>query len=243
MTKSNGARFGALAFLGIGILVGYLAAKGGFIEAEPATAQVAAPSGDSPNASSKVKSQNASVERLAEGKKETSRQPEVGGQDDAPINKHLVDKAPKEAPAPMPHVNPNDPKSTPIKQDKSTDIWRQMREQRTDIPPGPIDIQRYTLQLETTGIKTFFNLPIARTPEDLQAGKVDVAIFGAPQGAFPHSAGSVWAPAEIRHNRDYGSYGPPSFPLGFIEYETLMAPFMTLQAVDYGDAGYNPISY
>lgn len=161
----------------------------------------------------------------------------------AQMLKDIVEAAPKEEPAPMPHIDPNNPTVLPEKQDEGTNIWRTPRDQRSDIPPGPIDIQRYTLQFEPVGIKTFFQLPVARTPEDLKAGEVDVAIFGAPQGAFPHSAGSAWAPAEVRHTRDYGSYGPPSFPLGFIEYETLMAPFSTLNAVDYGDTGFNPINY
>ena len=161
----------------------------------------------------------------------------------AQINKALVEKAPKEEPAPMPHIDPTNLTVLPEKQDASTNIWRTERKLRKDIPPGPIDIQRYVLQMEPVGIKTFFGLPVARKPEDLVAGKVDVAIFGSPQGAFPHSAGCTWAPAEVRHTRDYGTYGPPDFPLGFIEYETLIAPFSKLTSVDYGDSGYNPMSY
>lgn len=163
----------------------------------------------------------------------------------AQINKAIVDEAPKEEPAPMPHIDPNDPTNLPEKQDESTNMWRQPRDtsKAPKREPGPIDIQRYTLQLEPVGIKTFFQLPVAKSKEDLIAGKVDVAIFGAPQGAFPHSHGSVWAPAEVRHTRDYGSYGPPEFPLGFIEYETLIAPFSILNGVDYGDTGVNPVSY
>ena len=122
------------------------------------------------------------------------------------------------------------------------DIWRTQRDLRTDIPAGPIDVQRFKLQFESSGIKTFFHLPVARTPEDLKAGKVDIAFFGAPQGIMPHSSGCVWAPAEIRHTRDYGTYGPPGF-LGFIDYETLIDPFETLRGVDYGDAAHNPYSY
>ena len=169
----------------------------------------------------------------------------VQTKDDAPINKHLVDAAPKEEPAPMPHIDPNNPTVAPIKQDESTNIWRTLREeaQNPQRKPGPVDIQRYKLQMEPVGIKTFFQLPVAVTQEDLIAGKVDVAIFGAPQGIMAHSAGSVWAPAEIRHTRDYGSYGPPDFPIGFIEYETLISPFETLKAVDYGDAGWNTYNY
>ena len=160
------------------------------------------------------------------------------------INKKLVDQAPKEEPAPMPHIDPDDPDRPKISRDESLNIWRAERDisrnpQRT---PGPIDIQRYQVQLEPVGIKTFFHLPVALTQEDLIAGNVDVAIFGAPTGVLPHSSGNMWAPAEIRYTRDYGGYGDPKFPLSWIEYETLINPFEVLSAVDYGDTGLNPYS-
>jgi arginase family enzyme len=166
------------------------------------------------------------------------------GANAASINKHLVDKAPKEEPAPMPHIDPKNPKSLPIKQDKSTNIWRDERDEKRnpERSSGPIDIQRYDLQMEPVGIKTFFHLPIALNQQDLIDGQVDVAIFGAPTGALPHSAGNVWAPAEVRYNRDYGGYGDPKFPLSWVEYETLINPFAIINAVDYGDAGMNPYS-
>ena len=49
----------------------------------------------------------------------------------------------------------------------------------------------------------------------------------------------MWAPAEIRYTRDYGGYGSGSFPLSWIEYETLINPFADINVVDYGDAGLN----
>ena len=161
-----------------------------------------------------------------------------------PINKHLVDKAPKEEPAPMPHLDPEDPTKMRIKQDESTNIWRDERDpaRNPKRTPGPIDIQRYNLQMEPVGIKTFFQLPVALNQEDLIAGNVDVAIFGAPTAALPHSAGNMWGPAQVRFTRDYGGYGQPEFPLSWIEYETLINPFATLKAVDYGDTGLNPYS-
>ena len=163
----------------------------------------------------------------------------------AQIHKALVEAAPDEEPAPMPHIDPENPNVLPIKQDESTDIWRtaRKRDERMQREPGPIDIQRYIVQFEPVGIPTFFQQPVALTQEDLIAGEVDVAMFGAPTGAMAHSHGSVWAPNEIRHNRDYGSYGPPDFPLGFIEYETLLAPTAMLNVVDYGDTGMNNYSY
>ena len=156
----------------------------------------------------------------------------------AQIHKELVESAPKEEPAPMPHIDPAEPDKLLIRQDDSTDIWRALRER--DREPGPMNLSRYALNFEPTGVKTFFGLPVAVTPEDLLAGKVDVAIFGAPSAALPHSHGSVWAPMAVRGNRDWGTYGRPDFPLSWIEYETLINPFETLTAVDYGDTGFNP---
>ena len=159
-----------------------------------------------------------------------------------PINKKHVDAAPKEEWAPMPHIDPEQPDRMIIRQDKATNIWREERpaDRNPERTPGPVDIQRYGVQLEPVGIKTFFHLPVALNPEDLIAGEVDVAIFGAATAALPHSAGNMWAPAEIRYTRDWGAYGDPKFPLSWIEYETLINPFANLNAVDYGDAGINP---
>ncbi len=161
---------------------------------------------------------------------------------EAQVNKAWVDEAPKEERAPMPHIDPEQPDRMVIRQDKATNIWRELRDsaRNPERTPGPIDIQRYQVQLESVGIKTFFHLPVALNQEDLVAGKVDVAIFGAPTGALPHSAGAMWAPAEVRHTRDWGGYGDPKFPLSWLEYETLINPFGSLNVVDYGDAGTNP---
>jgi agmatinase len=43
-------------------------------------------------------------------------------------------------------------------------------------------VHRYDVHFENVGIPTFFKRPLALTLEDLRAGKVDVAIFGAPLG-------------------------------------------------------------
>lgn len=139
----------------------------------------------------------------------------------------------------MPHINLDDPTTMKIKQDKSTNIWRTELD-RTKIKPGQMNVQRYELQLEAVGIKTFFQRPVVLTPENLKKSKVDIAIMGAPTGALPHSAGNMWAPAEIRYTRDYGGYASGSFELNFIEYETLINPMATLNVVDYGDIGLNP---
>ena len=162
----------------------------------------------------------------------------------AQINKEHVEKAPKEDPAPWPHIDPDDPLRPKVSMDESTSIWREELDlsQFPDREAGSMNIQRYKLQLESVGIKTFFQRPVALTQEDLRAEEVDIAIFGAPTGALPHSAGNVWAPSEVRYTRDYGGYGAGDFPLSWIEYETLINPFEYINVVDYGDAGMNPYS-
>ena len=61
----------------------------------------------------------------------------------AQMLKDIVDAAPKEDPAPMPHINQDDPSQMNIKQDKSTNIWRDLREGTGSRgEAGPIDIQR-----------------------------------------------------------------------------------------------------
>jgi hypothetical protein len=55
---------------------------------------------------------------------------------------------------------------------------------------GPINIQRFQGGAGWFGIPAFYKLPVALTPEDLKAGNVDVAIFGAytdMAGGFPVS--------------------------------------------------------
>ena len=162
---------------------------------------------------------------------------------DEPINLKLVKKAPQEARVPMPHLDPKNPDVLRLNEDSYRDMWRTKRDYSKDPKrePGPVSLQRYEAQLETVGVKTFFQQPFAWKQDDLIAGKVDVAIFGAPTGALPHSGGSVWAPAEIRFTRDYGTYGA-TLPLGWKEYETLIDPFTILKVVDYGDAGMDPYS-
>ena len=66
--------------------------------------------------------------------------------------------------------------------DPTFNLWRKLRDTSKDPKrePGPIDVQRYDMAPAWSGIPTFFKLPVALTPEDLRAGKVDVAILGAP---------------------------------------------------------------
>ena len=66
--------------------------------------------------------------------------------------------------------------------------------------PGPINIQRTDFGLAYTGIPTFFKLPVALTPDDLKAGKVDVAIMGASVDMSISRRGAGWSPRMAKEN-------------------------------------------
>ena len=73
-----------------------------------------------------------------------------------------------------------DPEDAIIRLDPNADdldIWSQLRDTADDADrePGLIPIGR----LQRPGVLSFFQLPLALTPEDLRAANVDVAILGA----------------------------------------------------------------
>ena len=98
----------------------------------------------------------------------------------AQINKELVESANPEPPVPMPHLDPDNPDVIRLSKDPNRDMWRTEVDysQFPDREAGPINLQRYEAQLETVGIKTFFQKPLALTPEDLRKGKIDVDRIG-----------------------------------------------------------------
>ena len=74
-----------------------------------------------------------------------------------------------------------DPKGTVHeREDGTTDLLALFRDPN-DNPkrePGPINIQKTVGGLPHWGIPTFFRQPVALGPEDLKAGKVEVAFMG-----------------------------------------------------------------
>ena len=64
--------------------------------------------------------------------------------------------------------------------------------------PGPINIQKTAGGMAFQGIPTFFRAPVALGPEDLVAGRVDVAIMGASVDQSIGLRGTAWAPQAIR---------------------------------------------
>ncbi len=127
-------------------------------------------------------------------------------------------------------MNPDDP---------TFNLWKQIREDlREGREPGPIDIQRYPGGFGWNGIPTFFRLPVALTPEDLVAGKVEVAMLGAYTDMGTGMRGAAYGPMALRGGRDYLGWGAFSMP----HMHTMINPFEELNIVDYGDAPTDPFS-
>jgi agmatinase len=89
--------------------------------------------------------------------------------------------------------------------------------------PGPFSVHRY--QFPKSGVPTFGGAPVAIWPEDLVAGKVDVAIVGVPSNASSGRRDSVHGPDEMR---GLNTIANP-------DVQSLVKPFETLSVVDYGD--------
>lgn len=128
-------------------------------------------------------------------------------------------------------MNPDDP---------TYDVWKKFRSDLSEgREPGPINIQRYSGGMPWIGIPTFFNLPVALTPEDLKAGDVEVAILGAE---FYNSARvQSYGPTEMRASTKseiYHAWGDWVMP----ELDSGIAAMDELRVVDYGDAPVHPYS-
>ncbi|WP_231289789.1 agmatinase family protein [Komagataeibacter europaeus] len=103
--------------------------------------------------------------------------------------------------------------------------------------PGPIQITRYIggEYGSFSGIPTFAYAPIALTPEDLKAGKVDVAIVGAPLNMGSGFRDAQHGPMDMRTSRGaQGPWGPDMY--------TMVDPIEELKIVDYGDVAIDNLS-
>ncbi|CTQ52472.1 Proclavaminate amidinohydrolase [Roseibium album] len=147
--------------------------------------------------------------------------------------------------------DPNDPDSyAPITpgekpvipldtEDPAYNLWQTPREGLMDgREPGPINVQRWRGGAGWLGIPTFYKLPIALTPEDLTAGDVDVAIFGAHTDMGGGYRGAAWGPNALRASPSTVGWGA----FGMEQMHTLVNPFEVLTVVDYGDAPTDPMS-
>jgi agmatinase len=116
--------------------------------------------------------------------------------------------------------------------------WKTRRPAAFDTPreAGPININRYLGAGPKQGIPTFFNLPIALTPEDLVAGDVDVAIMGIGLDTGTGCRGAAYGPKAARAGLIYGGTGMTNLP----HMHTMVSPFDELNIVDYGDVAVEP---
>lgn len=117
--------------------------------------------------------------------------------------------------------------------DPSFNSWRQLRDFSKDPKrePGPINIQKYDVGMSYNSIPTFFNMPVALTPEDLKAGKVDIAVLGAVPDMGTGMRGAAHGPNAVRNSQVYGGYGARQPHM-----HTMVDPLQDLVVVDYGNA-------
>lgn len=97
--------------------------------------------------------------------------------------------------------------------------------------PGPIHLSRYMNNFGT-GINTFAGAPVAIYPEDLIAGKVDVAIVGAPLDMGSYYRGQKFGPQAMR----------TGYYMGGVDMNTMINPSDILSIVDYGDIAIDNMS-
>ena len=117
--------------------------------------------------------------------------------------------------------------------DPSYNLWNTLRDFSKDPKrePGPINVQKYDFGMSYNAIPTFFNQPVALTPEDLKAGKVDVAIIGAVPDMGTGMRGAAHGPNAVRNSQVYGGYGARQPHL-----HTMVDPLEDMVVVDYGNA-------
>lgn len=124
--------------------------------------------------------------------------------------------------------------------DPSYNLWQTLRDFSKDPKrePGPINVQKYPMGMSWFGIPTFFHQPIALTPEDLKAGKVEVAIMGGYTDMGSGMRGAAHGPNAFRNSEVYGGWGIIKTP----NMHVMVDPFKELTVVDYGDAPIDPMS-
>jgi agmatinase len=96
--------------------------------------------------------------------------------------------------------------------------------------PGPIQLSYYANS--RGGIRTFANAPVAIYPEDLIAGKVDIAIVGAPLDMGSYYRGQRFGPQAMRNEGGAGGN----------DMNTMVNPSKELNIVDYGDIAIDNMS-
>jgi len=125
-------------------------------------------------------------------------------------------------------------------EDPGFNAWKSERPAVFDTPrtPGPINLNRYMGASPKQGIPTFFNQPVALTPEDLRAGKVDVAIMGAGLDMGSGYRGAAYGPRALRVGEVYKGMGMVTPE----NMHVMVSPFNERNVVDYGDAAVDQMS-
>jgi len=125
-------------------------------------------------------------------------------------------------------------------EDRGFNGWKVLRPKEFNTPreDGPINVNRYLREGAKLGIPTFFNLPIALTPEDLLAGEIDVAIMGIGLDTGTGFRGAAYGPRALRTSNIYGGTGMNNLP----HMHTQVSPFNELNVVDYGDVNVDHLS-
>lgn len=131
-----------------------------------------------------------------------------------------------------------DPEDAIIRLDPNAeglDVWSQLRDTSDDAEREPGLVQ--TGRLNRPGVLSFFSLPLAFTPEDLEAAEVDVAILGAPLDTGYGMRGARSGPPALRKGLGQGRSGGslPHMHVGVAWKKELVA-------VDYGDAPLDVLS-
>ena len=88
------------------------------------------------------------------------------------------------------------------------------------------------------GFRRSSSFPVALNPADLKAGKVEVAILGAPVDMGYSMRGAAWGPQAVRTSERSLPYGPALGPHVHVNVN----PFEELTVVDYGDGPVEPFS-
>jgi agmatinase len=117
--------------------------------------------------------------------------------------------------------------------DPSYNSWRVLRDFSKDPKrePGIINIQKYDMGWSFNAMPTFFSMPVALTPEDLKASKVDVAIMGAVTDMGTGMRGAAHGPNAVRNSQVYGGYGARQPHM-----HTMVDPLQDMVVADFGNA-------
>jgi agmatinase len=117
--------------------------------------------------------------------------------------------------------------------DPSFNLWRQLRDFTKDPKrePGIIPLGQYNAGVSYNVIPTFLGAPVALTPADLKASKVDVAIMGAVTDMGAGMRGAAHGPNAVRNSQVYGGYGARQPHM-----HTMVDPLQDMVVADFGNA-------